>query len=189
MPTKIFDTVTSYSSPTETNINANPAELVCIDLDGIGADVSVAFPGSARTGQAIGITLTTGTGAHVVIGGGAVSGLPFPLSYQGDAALFTWDGTLATWQYFAQWHVAATGVTAAKRTFVNADLAAGVLTFNHNLNRNGLVWAVYDNTGTAVNPDLKLTWKETDANNGTLTLAAALLPIAGTWSIQVVGGP
>jgi hypothetical protein len=69
----------------------------------------------------------------------------------------------------------------ASRTFVAADLTAGVLTFAHNLGTNNLVWQVWSDTGEAVFPDVI----SSATNSATFDFKSA--NIANTWRVVVMG--
>ena len=69
----------------------------------------------------------------------------------------------------------------ASRSFVAADLVAGVLTFAHNLGSNNISWQVYDDTGNAVFPDVI----SSAANSATFDLKSAT--VSNTWRVVVVG--
>lgn len=73
----------------------------------------------------------------------------------------------------------------AARTFVDGDLAANVLTFNHGLGVQHVTYAIYDNNGDSVElVSGRVT--ATDGNNLDADFTG-LTPLAGTWTIRVVG--
>lgn len=72
---------------------------------------------------------------------------------------------------------------SATASFTNASLTAGVYTFNHALNTNYPVIAVYDNNSKLVVPD-EIT--NTDSNNSAIDLTS-YGTISGTWNIRAVG--
>lgn len=71
-------------------------------------------------------------------------------------------------------------------TFTAGDIVANVVALTHDLNCTKLLWVVYDDTGTAVNPDLVLTYQETSSSGGNLTISPTLT-VSGTWSVTFVG--
>jgi len=69
-----------------------------------------------------------------------------------------------------------------QRTFINADLATGVLTVTHNLNSNYVIVAVYDNNSKQIGPD-DITLTSVNALTIDLTSYGTL---TGTWSCIVI---
>ena len=77
-------------------------------------------------------------------------------------------------------YVGTAWTQSASGTFVNGDLAAGILSINHGLGSTNVLVAVKDNT------DAVETYTATvvDANNCTIDLSA-VAPITGTWTWMV----
>ena len=79
----------------------------------------------------------------------------------------------------------------AQRTFTDADLVAGVLTYTHNLNTTGVGVFIYNNTGALVQPSLVLIPYQVQDNGDNvsinITFDAALLPLPGTWIVMAIG--
>ena len=71
----------------------------------------------------------------------------------------------------------------ATADFDNADLTAGVYTFNHALGVKFLAVSVYDNNDIEVTPD-DIT--ATDTNNTAIDLSS-YGTISGTWNVRGVG--
>ena len=69
-----------------------------------------------------------------------------------------------------------------QRTFINADLATGVLTVTHNLNSNYVIVVDYDNTSKQIGPD-DVTLTSVNALTIDLTSFGTL---TGTWSCIVI---
>jgi len=69
------------------------------------------------------------------------------------------------------------------RTFVDADLVAGILTINHALGNALVDVTIRDNTGAKVMPDSDVI---VDANNVDIGLAS-FQPLVGIWTALVVG--
>ncbi len=74
------------------------------------------------------------------------------------------------------------GLDIFRRSFVDADLAAGVLTVTHNLGVRYHAVAVYDDSDQLVTPDAII---DVDANSLTVDLTSFGV-IAGTWNVVVV---
>jgi hypothetical protein len=74
------------------------------------------------------------------------------------------------------------GLDIFRRSFVNADLVAGVLTVTHNLGVRYHAVAVYDDTNQLVTPDAVT---DVDANSLTIDLTSFGV-ITGTWNVVVV---
>jgi len=74
-------------------------------------------------------------------------------------------------------YVSTISTQSASDTFVNGDLAAGVLTITHNLGTTNVLIAVKDNNGIVTT----YTATVVDANSCTINLAA-VAPITGTWT-------
>ena len=68
------------------------------------------------------------------------------------------------------------------RSFVNADLTAGILTVGHSLGSKYIIMSVYDNNDKLVDPDEIIT---TDTNNTSLDLSS-YIPLTGTWNLKIV---
>lgn len=130
MVTKLFNTAQSYAVAA---IAPPAARFVQIDLATIAANTTVTFPASATVGQCIGLLLTSDNGgASSVTGAGPVDAEPFPLTFAGDSALFTWTGTL--WRPVAERH-AATFASSAYDNQIGATTSsvapATLLTVNN----------------------------------------------------------
>jgi hypothetical protein len=74
-------------------------------------------------------------------------------------------------------------LNAYSRTFVDADLAGGILTINHALGNALVDVTIRDNTGAMIMPDSNLI---VDANNVNIGLAS-FQPLPGVWTALVVG--
>lgn len=97
----------------------------------------------------------------------------------GNASLI-WDESTDTWKAGFSGSEINLG-RVFRTTFTSANLTTGVLTVTHNLGQQFVAVQVFDNTGSAVMPQLTVT----SANQLTLDFSDAT--VSGTWQVVVVG--
>jgi hypothetical protein len=141
---------------------------------------SAANDGEILTGQNLGdIQTAIENHSHTDSPASFLSLNDTPATYTGQAGLYVKVNVTETGLEFAT----VSGGAAYGRSFVDADLAAGVLTVNHALGVKYVVPAIYDSNEQMIIPD------NVTAVNTVQCLIdlSSYSPIAGTWNLRICG--
>lgn len=180
MGTKIFDTVQVYTTPGTTSINLVANRLHSINLAAFGAVGNVAcnFPVGTEVGQAIGLSLLTGSAAATLGIGTGSAQFPFSMQNADECALFSWSGL--TWTLVSKWTDAPTPNDFYAQNFSSLDGPFPIV-ITHNLGSNSPIEAVFDDSGVRMLLGTDYTITRIDADS----LSLDVLTVIGTNAWQI----
>jgi hypothetical protein len=163
------------------NYTALPGDFV---IDGGGS--TVILPLAPADGSFVAIKHLDGTTTTTVVGN-VDNGSGLTLTNAGASVWLVWSTAQSVW-----WIVAAYGMDSFHRTFVDADLVAGVLTVDYpnGFQTNAPMTQLYDGSDLQVQQAYGVSLSSyavqlTALNQLTVTFDPAILPLIGGWKLCV----